>query len=79
MMADTQNHQETIYIFVDNSQVAETTSDSSSHTDWDHVTARVIIHVRQGQHVMVKKYAGHLGNFYGQMYLTFCGVLVKAD
>ena len=79
-MGDNQDHVETVYLLANNAKVGEVVSHSTTTTHtWDHVTARTIVHLQAGQQVYAKKADTHQGHYYGHMYLTFTGFLIKAD
>ena len=75
-----QTTQEAIHIIANNQPVAEATSDSSNHADWDQVSTRAIVHLAQGDKAFVRNYYSNRDAvFYGGFYLSFTGTLIKAD
>ena len=80
-MGTGQDHEDDVTINVDHVDVVETVSKSStnSHSSSDHVSARAIIHVTQGHQVFVKNAGSQTANLKGGLFMSFSGVLLKAD
>lgn len=65
-------------IFVDAAEVAQSISDSR-HSYFDNPAISAIVHVTAGQKAQLRSVNVEVDNFYGGLYTTFSGVLIRSD
>nr|KAG5711594.1 hypothetical protein BaRGS_016776 [Batillaria attramentaria] len=65
-------------ISVDGAAVAGTVADSR-HGYWDNPAVAAVVHLNAGQKVQLQSNNNEVDHFYGGLYTTFSGFLIRAD